>query len=296
VGILGPGGVGGLLAGTLARQGADVTCVATPATAQTIFAQGISITSERFGTFHEKVTAVPILNIPVDVLCVTVKATALVESFDRIPSNMLQGRLVIPFLNGVEHLGILRDHFPLARVVAATIRIESARLSAGEIIQKSPFAAITFAPRPTETDGLSDFGDLLTQAGFDVAISTDENAILWQKLSFLAPLALMTTAHNMPAGVIRTEHRPELIAVIDEVAAVALAEGVDVDTSKILAQFDSVPETMQSSMQRDATAGQPIEIEAIGGSVLRSAEVFSIELPTVHRLVTQLRDIPTDPT
>jgi len=294
VGILGPGGVGGLLAGTLAREGAEVTCIATAPTAAALRAQGVSITSDRFGTFRQAVGAESMLGTPVDLLCIAVKAPTLVESLDRIPSEILGSAIVVPFLNGIEHVALLRERFDSARVVVATIRIESTRVAAGEIVQKSLFAAIELAPRPSEEDGVAEFAELLSKAGFDVRIRDDEEAVLWEKLSFLAPLALLTTAYGASAGLARTEHRGELEAVISEVAAVAQAAGVAIDVDKVLAQFDGVSEAMQSSMQRDAAAGRPIEIEAIGGAIVRSADACSIELPEVVRLVAQLRRRPSD--
>jgi 2-dehydropantoate 2-reductase len=52
--------------------------------------------------------------------------------------------------------------------------------------------------------------------------------------------------------------------------------------------FDSVPATMQSSMQHDAAAGRAIEIEAIGGAVLRAAARTGIPAPTTEKLVEEL--------
>ena len=51
IAILGPGGVGGLLAGVLERSGNEVTVVATESTAALIDERGISITSVTFGDF-----------------------------------------------------------------------------------------------------------------------------------------------------------------------------------------------------------------------------------------------------
>jgi 2-dehydropantoate 2-reductase len=45
VAVLGPGGVGGLLAALLARSGAAVTCLAGPATVAVLARQGIHVES-----------------------------------------------------------------------------------------------------------------------------------------------------------------------------------------------------------------------------------------------------------
>ena len=46
---------------------------------------------------------------------------------------------------------------------------------------------------------------------------------------------------------------------------------------------------MRSSMQKDAAAGRPIELDAIGGAVLRGAERAGVEAPVTARLVAELR-------
>jgi 2-dehydropantoate 2-reductase len=294
VGVLGPGGVGGLLAAVLAREGADVVCIATPTSAAAINEKGLSVRSERFGNFTTATRAESQLSAPVDVLCIAVKATSLNEALAQIPAEMVESAIIVPFLNGVEHIQQLREHFASAVVVAATIRIESSRDAPGDIVQRSPFAAVDLAPSDRAQASVGTFAGMLADGGFDVRIRDDENAMLWEKLSFIAPLALLTTAYRAPAGVVRTMHREALMGVVEESAAVANAVGVPIDPAKLLAQFDGVPPTMESSMQRDAVAGHPLEVEAIGGAVLRYADQFSVAVPTMAGLVSQLRTSSPD--
>ena len=91
-------------------------------------------------------------------------------------------------------------------------------------------------------------GDHLQRAGVEVTLRVDEAGVLWDKFVFLAPLALLTTHANAPAGVVRTERRDELTAVVREVASVARAEGADVDPEATIAALDGVHESMTSSM------------------------------------------------
>jgi 2-dehydropantoate 2-reductase len=113
--------------------------------------------------------------------------------------------------------------------------------------------------------------------------------MLWEKLSFLTPFALLTTAYDLPAGAIRTSHRGELDAVVSEIAKVARANGASIDSAQVLSQFDTVPETMQSSMQRDARAGRPLEVDAIGTAIIRRAEAAGLDVPTLRQLVLRVR-------
>lgn len=51
-------------------------------------------------------------------------------------------RAIIPLLNGVDHLALLRSRFGAARIVAATIFVESERTAPGHIVHRSPFARL----------------------------------------------------------------------------------------------------------------------------------------------------------
>src|SRR3712207_6435513 len=128
VAVLGPGGVGGLLAALLARAGAAVTCLAGAGTAERLRESGVRVESGLFGDFTAPVDAAERLTAPVDVLLVCVKATPLDDALERVPADVLGDALVVPLLNGVEHVGLLRRRYPQAGVVPATIQIGRAHV------------------------------------------------------------------------------------------------------------------------------------------------------------------------
>jgi len=113
--------------------------------------------------------------------------------------------------------------------------------------------------------------------------------LLWDKLMLLAPLALLTTHAGAPAGVVRDRRRADLDAVAAEIATVAAAAGAHVDLAAVRAMYDRVPGGLKSSMQRDAEAGRPTELDAIGGAVLRAGRRYGIATPATARLVDELQ-------
>src|SRR5918997_437510 len=148
VAVLGPGGVGGLLAALLARAGAAVTCLASATTTERVRTDGIRVESGQFGDFTTPVDATERLAEPVDVLLVTVKATQLDEALERAPADVLGDALVVPLLNGVEHVDHLRRRYPRAGVVPATIRVESTRTAPGVVQHGSPFVTVDLVAVP----------------------------------------------------------------------------------------------------------------------------------------------------
>jgi 2-dehydropantoate 2-reductase len=289
VAVLGPGGIGGLLAALLASQGNPVTCVAPAATAAHLAAHGLQLRSRMLGDVQVAVRGTTRLEEPVDVCVVAVKATQLERAVAAVPAAVLGDGLVVPFLNGIDHVAWLRLRYPADQVVAGTIRIESTRVAAGVIEQVSPFGVVELAAGEANRDRVEDLAGRLAAAGLDVTVRDDEAFTLWSKLSILAPIALVTTWVGAPLGEARARHRDEAVAVIGEIVRAARADGVELDEALAVRVLDGAPAGMRSSMQKDAEAGRPIELDAIGGAVLRAAARAGVEAPVTAKLVAELR-------
>jgi len=290
VAVLGPGGVGGLLAALLARRGDQVTCLAPPATAARLAADGLVLRSPALGDARVAVEAATRLDHPVDVCFITVKAAQLEAAVEAVPAEALGDGLVVPFLNGIDHVAWLRGRYPPDQVVAGTIRVESTRVAPGVIEHASPFAVVELAADKAPRRRVEELADRLAETGLDVTVRDDEATTLWSKLAVLAPIALVTTWTAAPFGEARAGHRDELAAVTHEIARAARADGVELDPAAILAILDQLPDGMRSSMQKDAAAGRPIELDAIGGTILRAADRAGTQAPVTAGLVADLQE------
>ena len=274
--VLGPGGVGGLLAALLSRGGDRVVVLHDSGPRE------IHVESERFGDFTAEVDTAPRLAAPVDAVLVTVKATHLDDGLDRMPAAALGDALVIPFLNGIEHVEHLRRMYSASSVVPATIRIETTKVAPGVIHHTSPFAMVDIGPRGERVAAH------LRATGLDVRIKEDEMAMLWDKMAVLAPIALITTHERANIGEVRARRREDLEGLVREFASVAAAEGVAIDPQLNLAFIEKAPGTMETSMQRDQAAGRQTEIDALGGALLRRAAKAGIQVPVTERIVEDL--------
>jgi 2-dehydropantoate 2-reductase len=268
VAVLGPGGVGGLLAAVLP----DAIVVSRSPVDR------IRLQSRLLGDRSTAVRSTRRLTEPVDVLFIATKATGLEQAVERIAT---EPATVVPLLNGFEHIAWLRERFP--DVVAATIRVEATRVAPGVIEQTSPFLRIDLSGHP-------EVADVLNDAGIPATVVESEAQVMWSKLSRLNAIALTTTAFAAPIGDVRDQHRDDLLDVVRETAAVAQAEGATIDVDAIEHELlvEAHPELL-SSMARDAAAGRPLELDAIGGAVLRAGARHGIDTPTVRRLVEAIR-------
>lgn len=288
VAVLGPGGVGGLVAGALDRAGTPVIVVARTGTAETISERGLNVGSVLLGDFLAHPLATARLEQQVDVLIVATKAAGLREALERIDAAP---KLVLPLLNGLDHVAVLRERFVPETVVAGTIRVEADRPEPGVVVHTSKFLRVDMASRYLSAcAAMERLAGTLSDAGIPARVGDAEAQVMWSKLVRLNALACTTSAYDKLLGEIRStpELRADLVGAIEEGCAVAQAEGAVVPSEDPLGELIAAHDTLGSSMQRDIAAGRAPELDAIPGSVLRTAGRHEIGCPTIERLVTMI--------
>jgi 2-dehydropantoate 2-reductase len=203
-------------------------------------------------------------------------------------------RGVVPLLNGVDHVEILRKRFGQDRVVPGTIAVEAEKIAPGSFVQRSPFVQLNLAGIGEQLLGaiIARLRDL----GFTCNFIENEQTLLWTKLCFLGPFALATSASGLDkAGIYENpEWKRKFSFAQVETCAVANASGAEVDLAKIQAIFDGAPATMRSSMQKDLAAGRPIELDAIGGPIVRGGKRYGIDVPMTQELMNLIRNRAAD--
>ena len=272
VAVLGPGAVGGALAVRLAAAGRRVVCVARGETAARIRAEGLTLVAPD-GETRATPEALDRLDEGVDVLLLTVKAPALEDALARVA---VPPAVVVPLLNGLEHVDALRRRFD--RVVAGSVsRFEAWRDGATTVRQATPELVVTLAE------------DLpaLHARGLTVRVEPDERALLWEKAARLGPLAAATAATRLAVGALRDDprRRDELRGAIGEAVAVAAAEGVRLDADAQWAIIVAMAPTLTTSTARDVAAGGPSELDAVAGSIVRAGRRLGVPTPTLERLL-----------
>ena len=220
-----------------------------------------------------------------DVLWIATKAHDLDKALERFDS---EAGAVIPLLNGVEHVTRLRRRFGDVSVLPATIAVEAERISLGEVRQNSPFVRLVLAARARSV--VSELVAILENRAVSVEFESDEVALLWNKLVFLAPFALATAASGLAAGAIRADaHWRRIFAdLAEEVASVAQGMGANSSAQRALAMLDGVAPGMTSSLFRDLKSRRTPEIDAIAGDPIRAAEQLGIKVPTLRRIRAEI--------
>jgi 2-dehydropantoate 2-reductase len=286
---LGAGGVGGLVGASLAKSGHPVTLLVRPGRGDQ-YPDRLTVQSEALGSFEAPVRVAERLEGEFDVVWVTVKATALEAALDAVPPEELGDAVVVPLLNGVDHIQVLSDRYGPERVLPGTIRVEAEQRGPGRVRHLSAFADVQVASRPSTQPRAVALCEELRDAGLTCEVRDDEITMLWSKLCFLAPFALATTAAGAPLGYVRSDPRLRELQerCVGEACAVAAAEGAGVAPEPILAMLGGLPEGFRSSMQKDVAAGRAPELDAIAGPILRGGSERGIDVSATRALVDRI--------
>jgi 2-dehydropantoate 2-reductase len=286
VAVLGPGAVGGALAVHLVAGGVHTICIPRRDMAGVLALSGISLEVDG----GEPVSARPEireeLTQPVGVLLITVKAHQLEEALEQVEREAVEDAVVIPLLNGLEHLDVVRDRLG-PRVAAGTIsRFEAYRVGRVQVIQKTPSAVISIASGELALEALEDAATLLDRAAVQVLVDRDEKQVLWDKAARLAVLSAATSLSHRTIGELlddRTWHR-RLEEAIAEACAIAAADGVTLLPSTQWAIIGEMDYDLTTSTARDLEAGRPSELDAIAGSVVRAGQRLGVPCPVLSEL------------
>lgn len=283
--VLGAGAIGGIMATALGSVGEDVTLIVRP---EKLADYPKVLSWERStGTITAPGRAVSDFTLPTDVLWIATKTYQLEAALRAIETTP---NIVVPLLNGVDHVAVLRARFGQDRVIPATIAVEAERRAAGSFVQRSPVRLGIAA------SGQAILGDTVARLqtlGFSCRFVADEMTLLWNKLCFLGPFALVTSASMKNVGEILADPvwKPRLDSAVDEACTVAAKAGAHVDAGAVSASFRDAPPTMRSSMAKDLAAGRQLELDGIAGPIVRGGARYGIPVSTTASLVATIESL-----
>ncbi|HLF67833.1 MAG TPA: 2-dehydropantoate 2-reductase [Gaiellaceae bacterium] len=285
VAVLGPGAVGGALAARLSLAGIRTICVAPPETIGLIALAGI-VVETRDDTLTARVEVRERLEDEVGLVLVTVTAPSLEEAIERVDPAAVAEGVVLPLVNGIEHMQALRARFD-GRVAAGTIsHFQAYRVGRVQIVQSTSSPVITIASDSLAVRELERVAELLREARLDVRVGQSEKRVLWSKAVRIAAIAAATTATGRTVAELRSDPvwRERLLQALTEACEIAKADGV---LLQVPAQWEIVEEIADETTvaaARDVVGRRRAELDAIVGSVLRAAERLGVPCPTLTEL------------
>jgi 2-dehydropantoate 2-reductase len=299
IAIVGSGAVGGYYGAMLARAGHRVTFIARGAHLRAIRERGLLVWSS-LGDFTVRAPAESeIARVgPVDLVLLAVKTYDNDVVLPQLPALCGPGTIVLTLQNGVDSPVEVARAVGEERVLAGPTYVATAMTAPGVIEQTGTHRRIVFGevftPGAEVSERVQRVGEAFTAADIQAEPVADARIPLWEKFIYLAAYAAFSGSARKPAGAIWGDAfvRERFLSAVDEVYAVAQAEGVPVppgQRERVTAYMNSVPATMRASLLIDLQQGKRIEVEALQGSVVRRGAARAVPTPIMSTLYAVLR-------
>jgi 2-dehydropantoate 2-reductase len=299
--VVGAGATGGYFGARLAQAGRDVTFLVRPRRAEQLRDRGLRIVGpgaevDAGQAMQPKLVMAGELTEQADVVLLSVKATALDQAIADFAPAVGPRTVVVPFLNGMAHLGVLNSRFGEPAVLGGVVLIATQLDGEGNIVQQpNPPASLTIGTQNgTRTPQLQASYDQLSGAGFDVSVSDEIIARMWQKWVFVSTIGALTCLMRGTVGDILAVPGGRDLgpAILAEACAVSEAAGYPIPADAIASMTQTVTQAgshVNSSMSRDVAEGRPAEVEQVLADLARRGNHYGIKTPLFDLATMQLR-------
>jgi 2-dehydropantoate 2-reductase len=293
--VVGAGSVGGYFGGRLAAAGRDMTFLVRPHRA-TQLADGLTIISKG------QETRVPAQVITTgeaagefDVILLAVKAYQLDAAIEDFGVYVSERSVILPVLNGMKHVDILRSRFGSPHVIGGVAKIASSLDERGRILDQADFHDLAYGEWSGERSGrILAVDQFMTGAGFEARLSTDIERDMWEKWAMLASLGAITCLMDGDIGqVARAPGGIDLVKSLfgEVVAAIGAAWRPLSDPFKaqIVSLLTDRGSSLTSSMYRDMKGGYRVEADQIIGDLVMRGAAKGIATPLLSGVLTRLK-------
>jgi len=297
IAVFGTGGVGGYFGGRLAQNGADVTFIARGAHLEAIHTHGLRVESidGDFSIHPAKATDSPQAIGEADLIILATKAWQLTEAVRQMQPLIGKDTIILPLLNGMEHMDALIETFGTKHVLGGLCRISAFIGAPGVIRHVGIKPSIAYgewdnskSERIQRVHGL-----FLSVSSFIAEIPADIQTAMWEKFIFISGTSGVGAYTRQRIGEIRAnpEARTMLQNAFEETVAIARARGAAIADDFVQAtmqRIDSIAPHVIPSMQKDMMEGKPSELNEQTGAVIRMGKAAGVPTPTHEKLLAAL--------
>ena len=285
--VMAAGAVGGYFGSVLARGGNEVRFIARGDNLRAIRESGLTVRSVTSGEFSVRAPvsdSVDGMWVP-DLVLFCVKSYDNREAIRCITPAVGPHTAILTLQNGIGSGDDLATAFGAEKVMLGAAYVEAAHPAPGMFEEHGGTCRIVFAePDNRKSPRSVSILDTLRTSGIDAEISDDIDRALWAKLVFICGLSGMTcVTRSSFAEVMNTPQTADLtLSVIEEVAAVARASGVNLDADIVESTMESFRrdrDELLSSMYADLEAGRPLELANLNGKVSALGRDLGVPTP-----------------
>ena len=287
IAVVGAGGQGGYLGGTLAGFGGDVTLIDRGEHLEAIRLHGLTLRPSRGEPRTVRVAATddPASVGARDLVLLCVKTYDLGDALPGLQPLVGPDTAIVSVQNGIDAPDAIADVYGAERVIAGVsyvaARVEAPGLVefggvAGRLILGDLDAEVSERCRATAA--------LLRSAGIRAETAAGIRAALWEKLVLVAATGGVMALLRLPWGSVIDSRvgRALALGVMEEAEAVALACGVDLEgAAERVFRFarERISRSTRSSMLDDLLNGRRLELPSLNGTVVRLGSQRGVRTP-----------------
>ena len=303
IAIVGLGGVGGYYGGLLAKKYADnpeieIYFVARGNHLKKIQEKGLSVITET-GTFitHPTLATDNVKEIgEADYIILTTKSYDIASTIEQIKPCLKEDSVILPLLNGVDISHRIRKMLPDIEVWNGCVYIVGRLNEPGVVESSGGVHDLFFGHENITSDRLLWMEKLLKDAGIKAVFSENIRMIIWRKFIFISSTASLTSYYNVGfRDLLTDENRKAMtIAILNEVAAVAKAEGISFETDIIktaIRIIEKLPLGTTSSMHTDFQAKKRTELDTLTKIVIELGNKHGVQTPTYQKVYEKLNSL-----
>lgn len=293
--IQGPGAVGRLFAGFLARAGQEVSLLDRDLErTRSLQEQGLELRDESGSRQTFQLTVHSTSNSstdpsfePYDLLVCCVKSYDVEHALETGTRFLREGGWVLVVSNGLGNLEKAELAWPATRCAAASNSYGAVR-SGDTGVQLRGEGHLRIGIRKqtaTSSSSLREFESIVSCLSSAMTVDSTQTVeeIVWEKTAVNCAINPLATSLGVTNGELLDLPAFDSAQVVArEVAQVARAEGVTVDDTSIVAQVVAICEatrTNRCSMLEDLSRGHQTEIDTLCGEVVRRAKRHGIATP-----------------
>ncbi len=292
--IIGAGAIGAFYGALFAKAGADVATLCR-ADYQIVQKQGYLIESETLGTWTFQPSQI-IKNASeyvgkADYIIICTKIIPETDRVKLIQAAVDDNTAIVMIQNGINIEEELVQAFPDNNIISGLAFICSNRVAPAHIHHLA-YGKLTLGSLNQDNSEAEHLSQLLINSGIEATTSPDIVGSRWLKCLWNAafnPLSVLSDGLST-AQILNTQER--LIRIImQEVSAIAKASGHSLADDSIDNNIQStyLMPPYKTSMLLDYQKGQSMEIEAILGNAIRTAQSYQVPCPTLDTLYALMK-------
>lgn len=301
IAVIGIGGVGGYVAGMLAKAYPHVTMVARGARGESIRENGLVLHSDYKGEIvakPERVASVREMGQQ-DYIFICVKNYSLEDVCENIRDMVTDDTVIIPVMNGVDSGEKIRSLIGRGMVVDSLIYTVAFANADFSISQQDTFTWLCIGIKNADQgqqEKVTQVAEILKGADIDYKDDGDIEVEIWRKYILNCAFNVMTAFYDNTIGELRRDpvKAQQYETLVWEAASVGRAKGValtDEHIQEVIHKFRHVhADNATSSLQRDfQICKKQTELETFSGYIVQEAKRLGVSIPLSEEMYQGLK-------